>query len=90
MVCSGQDIADALGWTASAPRKTANGADDATATSLTPAQHKILRLIGTDTPVSLEELGLRGEFSLQELSGILLELEFSGAVRSLPGNLYIR
>ena len=90
MVCSGQDIADALGWTASAPRKTADGADDAPATSLTPAQHKILRLIGTDAPVSLEELGLRGELSLQELSGILLELEFSGAVRSLPGNLYIR
>ena len=90
MVCSGQDIADALGWTASAPRKTADGADDTAATSLTPAQHRILRLIGTDAPVSLEELGLRGELSLQELSGILLELEFSGAVRSLPGNLYIR
>ena len=92
MGCSGQDIADALGWTSSAPRalRCDTPSHAPTDAAYTPVQNKILRLIGTDAPVSLEELCQHSGLSLPELSGILLELEFSGAVRSLPGNLYIR
>ena len=92
MVCSGQDIADCMGWTGPIVREP--GSEESgtvsSGTEYTPGQKRILRLIGTDAPVSLEELSLRSGFSLPELSALLLELEFSGAVCSLPGNFYSR
>jgi len=47
-------------------------------------------LIGTDVPVSSEELSLRSGIAPQELSPLLLELEFSGLIRSLRGSFYVR
>lgn len=54
-----------------------------------PAAEALLGLIGSDTPVSLDELGIRSGMPVGALAALLLELELSGRIRALPGKHYI-
>ena len=92
MVCCGQDVVEALNWQPADPvepvRKPARQSPiDILAGS---PEEAVLQLIGTDVPVSSEELSLRSGIAPQELSPLLLELEFSGLIRSLRGSFYVR
>lgn len=92
MVCCGQDVIEALGWQPDIPAANVQKPAQPLPAEI-PAgspQNIVLQLIGPDVPVSSEELSLRSGIAPQDLSPLLLELEFSGLIRSLRGSFYIR
>lgn len=81
LVESGDDILDEL-----QPRRTARAP---TAAPPATPEDPLLAALGHD-PTTLDALGARTGWSVQALSARLLELEFDGHVRRLPGGLYQR
>ncbi len=61
------------------------------ALNLSPEALTLLSRIPTDEPATVDELSLAAaEIALSDLPLLLLDLEFAGKVRSLPGNRYIK
>lgn len=65
------------------PEAPTEMADDAPPASGSAAQ--VLEMIGA-TPIPVDELGRRCQLSAAELSVLLLELELTGRIETLPGN----
>lgn len=57
---------------------------------LTDNEQIIYDQIGYTAPVSVDKLFKESSFSASELAAILLNLEFQGLVKSLPGKLYMK
>jgi DNA processing protein len=57
---------------------------------LSDEEKNVLLLLGKKAPVSFEEIAQQLSTPQNLLSGILLELEFKGLVKSLPGNRFTR
>ena len=51
-------------------------------------QKRIVDLLKTHGMLSMDDIGFRCESPVSKVSPLLLDLEFRGIVRSLPGNLY--
>ena len=61
MVCCGQDVVEALNWQPADPVEPVRETGEAIADQIRRfAGRTVLQLIGTDVPVSSEELSLRG------------------------------
>lgn len=94
-VCLPEDIAYHLNWE-TVPRKTETrsrpdpepslfGKEDP---AIIPVSGKVLSFLENGEPVTLEELSLRCGMPVYELATVLLDLEFAGKIRSLPGKAY--
>lgn len=84
MVCSAEDVIEELGWTVQA-------AEPAAQNTLPPMDRNtkaVYDAVCSHPKITLEEIEASTGIGLQELLGILLELEFGGCLRSLPGNKY--
>ncbi len=57
---------------------------------LTEAEKKVLLLTNKKTPVSFELIEQQSSLQQNQLNAILLELEFKGLIKSLPGNRFSR
>jgi DNA processing protein len=77
LVCSGEDIAEALNWV---PRATPQGP------SRTP--NLLLDLLRDRDAVHLDELQARSGLTTGELASALLALELDRAIEALPGKRY--
>lgn len=86
IVCSGTDIARELGWQAIASQPTPT----ATRPDLRGDQQRIYDAICASPRLHVEELEATLTLPSQQLLQTLLELEFAGYVRALPGNRYER
>lgn len=84
MVCSGSDIAQELGW-ASAP--SGAGAKP-TLPALKGVEKQVYDAVCKHPDLVAEELEFHTGVAMQPLLATLLELEFAGYIRSLPGNRY--
>ncbi|MEG2613069.1 MAG: DNA-processing protein DprA [Alistipes sp.] len=62
----------------------------ATMAELTADEAGVLSCFRTSDPVSTEELGELSSLGVGDLSVLLLGLEMAGAVRQLPGNMYMK
>lgn len=60
------------------------------AANLTPDEERLLAHFPETDPVGVEALGAKCGLDAGTLATLLIGLELSGAVRQLPGNLYIR
>lgn len=91
MVTSGRDLIQLLNWEP-APTQQPSLFDQPAAETSTasPNETRILHLLMNDKPVSMDELALLSGFSIPQLSGLLLGLEFAGKVAVLPGKMYLK
>ncbi len=87
MVCSAGEILEELGWLTGAMRpvqpeeiRQPEGAD----------ARKVYDCLGDGPRMSLEAICDRTGIPLPRMAGILMELEFDGYIRALPGNMYDR
>ena len=106
MVCSAKDIADVLRWdTPEKTARKGKGAfreqglfdaeEGQAALTASPnlsRKHSelLLALMDAGTPISIDDLSAQSNIPLNDMSVLLLDLEFGGAVRSLPGKMYIK
>lgn len=109
MVCSAEDIANALGWeipvgSNSSPKMQFSKKESIFDARFNEANSKstnnkkysrsqseaLLAFMETGNPISLDELNAKSNIPINDLSILLLDLEFSGAIRSLPGKIYIK
>jgi len=56
---------------------------------MTPDEEKIFNLIQERGQVGIDEIGIGSELSQGQVSTALLNLEFDGVVKSLPGKVYV-
>ena len=57
---------------------------------LSDEENQVLELLGSNTPVSIDKILKESSYTSSELATILLNLEFQGVVKALPGKLYLR
>ena len=55
---------------------------------LTDTEKKIIDAIKVSSPVHVNQLSLKLEMPMSKLSPLLIEMEFKGLLKCLPGNLY--
>lgn len=84
IVCSGEDIARELGWDIQQRRPAAQKQSP----SLSPQAILVMERIADGETVSIDAIAEATGLPMSELSPLLFELEFEGAVRALPGKLY--
>jgi DNA processing protein len=85
---TGQDIDLAMGWP---PAKKAKGDIQKTLfLQLTAEEENILGLLDTSKEMYLDEISLALGMAVSKASANLLNMEFNGLVRSLPGKCYLK
>lgn len=85
LVTNAQDIIEILGW------KTSNEqvvAQRSLFVELNPYEEKVVSALKTKPDLSLDSIGYLCSFTVSEASSLLLNLEFKGLVRSLPGRRF--
>lgn len=80
------DVAETMGWGESLKREKATLSIDFE--KLTEDQQKIIHLLQENSQLTIDELSWRTQISSNKLASILLELEFSRLIKSLPGKNY--
>lgn len=87
MVCSAHDIARELGWDSAAepaPKR------DYEASTLSEGAKRLIGFIREGEQIMIDDLARAVGMTTSELAPLLLELEFDGAIRMLPGKSYER
>jgi DNA processing protein len=85
LVTSATDIITALNW--DLPEKTAANRQQRLLIDLTPEQEKIVEAL-KESALSVDMLTARTRMPMSKVSALLLEMEFEGMVRNLPGKIY--
>lgn len=85
MVCSAEDVLRELSWDLDRSVKPAR---ESRREELSDAQRGILGCFRDRSSLSADELCSLCAMSTSELAPLLLEMEFSGLLRALPGNVY--
>lgn len=85
LVLSGYDVAAELMW--DVPEERVVESMSAETVVLSPAEERLLAMFDSD-PVGIDKLLECGGFSAGELSLHLMNLEFAGLLRQLPGKMY--
>jgi hypothetical protein len=58
--------------------------------TFSPEEQTVLRILkGKGEPMMIDELTVRSSFSPSQLASLLLSLEFSDVVKSLPGKQFV-
>jgi len=86
LIQSAKDIEYILGWETS-PIKSSS-VQKQLFIELTSEEEKILNIMKTNGETSIDMLAVLSEMSMSKVSVLLLNLEFKGIVRCLPGKLY--
>ena len=81
------DIAQMLNWDVTDAEQLAR--QQQLFTELTDIEKRVIDLLQAREEIGVDQLGHQVELADNELAGLLLELEFKGIVRSLPGKRYI-
>jgi DNA processing protein len=85
------DMAEALGWGAGAPEIVEASAAEQTAMTFegfTQDEGQVLSLLKQRGAMQIDELAWQSGIHLNRLATLLLNLEFQGMVRSMPGKKY--
>jgi DNA processing protein len=85
LIQSVKDIEYIMGWTAD---KNAKPKQTQLFVELTDEQKILTTILTQKEKVGIDELTLLAKFPMSKTTALLLDLEFSGVVKSLPGKLY--
>lgn len=85
LIESAADFINAMGWEASSERQTA--VQPSLFLDLTPEQQEIISLLRKEN-LSLNQISIALAKPVSKISSVMLEMEFSGLVKCMPGNVY--
>lgn len=85
LIQSVKDIEYVMGWET---KKKAAQTQTQLFVELTPAQKILTTILSKQDKIGIDELSLEAKMPMSKTASMLLELEFEGVVRSLPGKLY--
>ncbi len=86
LVTCAQDVLKLMEWDADARKK--QSAQPSLFAELLPEEQVLVDLIRTQGKIDIDSLCFRSKMPQHKAAGLLLNLEFSGVVRSLPGKVY--
>ncbi len=86
LVENGTDIELAMGWFRE--KKKPGSIQKSLFVQLNPVEEKILHFLGEKGDSALDEISILLELPVAQVSATLLNLEFSGLIRTLPGKYY--
>ena len=86
LITNAQDLLELMGWTEANEVKTAP-VQTALLMDLSEDQQNLIDIL-KEGQLMIDELCLKAEMPMSKVASLLLELEFSGAVRNLPGKVY--
>ncbi len=87
LIESATDIAYIMNWQ---ERSTHEGIQRQLFVSLSEEEQRVLAQLDTHAPLPVDVLSWRLNLSGSQLAALLLELEFKGLIRTLPGKRYVR
>jgi DNA processing protein len=85
LVNNARDVITLMEWL---PKKKKAPVQAALFTELMPEEQLLLDLIKSKGKISIDDLCVQSKWSQGKVAGLLLNMEFSGVVRSLPGKVY--
>ena len=87
LVESAEDILFLMGWL-ELKRKEKKPVQKEIFLNLGPDEEKLVNVLKEKETAHIDELCFKAGFSMSKVSALLLSLEFSGVIRSLPGKMY--
>jgi DNA processing protein len=81
-----EDLEYLMGWQKKENKK--NGVQKELFVELSQEEKILIDLVGSDNNASIDHLAIKSNFPVSKISAILLNLEFKGLVRCLPGKVY--
>lgn len=84
---SADDVARVFGW--NLKEGASDNGQQKLFEELTEPEKKVIDLIHEAEEIGIDQLSYRSEIGPAELASLLLDLEFKGLVRSLPGKRYV-
>ncbi|MFN3918297.1 MAG: DNA-processing protein DprA [Flavobacteriales bacterium] len=86
LVESGEDILYQMGWVKEELEKAV--VQKQLFVELNSEEEKIVKLLSTDKPVAFDDLLAETQMPISKLSSLLLNLEFKGVTKPMPGKMY--
>ncbi len=86
LIQSGEDVIKALGWEENTTKKAPK--QQKLFVELNPEEEKLVNVIKEKEAIAIDDLCLFCNLPMSKVSAMLLTLEFSGVVKSLPGKMY--
>jgi DNA processing protein len=80
------DLEYIMGWQKT--EKTSNAVQKELFVELSPDETKLVDLLRKETNVTIDQFAIHGNMPVSKVSGLLLNLEFKGMVKCLPGKVY--
>lgn len=90
LVQSGEDIEFAMGWSPAVSSAEPRPLQKSLFPQLSREESAILELLESRESVLMDDICYKLELPVHKVSGLLLNLEFSGLVRALPGKQFSR
>lgn len=88
LVESAEDIMNQLGWRQDAATKKAKPSQLAIFNELKQDEKELVNILQQNGKLPIDSICLRAKLPMSKVSSALLNLEFQGVVRSLPGKIY--
>ncbi|MGB0886883.1 MAG: DNA-processing protein DprA [Vicingaceae bacterium] len=85
LIQSVKDLEYIMGWET---KKKAQATQQQLFVELTPIQKTIAAIIAKHQKISVDELSLQAKLPMSKITTELLDMEFSGIVKTLPGKVY--
>jgi len=85
LIQSAKDIEYIMGWEA---KKKPIKQQTQLFVNLTPEQKVVTEILSANKKIAIDELSLQAKLPMSKTASMLLELEFEGVVKSLPGKMY--
>jgi DNA processing protein len=86
LIQSGEDIKYMMGWDTPKPGKTHQ--QRKLFIEMTPEEEIIVNVLSNQGETCIDELTIKSGLSMSKCSAALLNLEFEGVIKSLPGKMY--
>jgi DNA processing protein len=82
------ELPEILGWKSDAANKSKKKQQTEMLLDLTEAEKKLFELLKENEMLRIDEIVMRANISSSDVAANLLNLEFKGAIKSLPGKVY--
>ncbi len=82
---SAKDIGYIMGWI----NQKKGGIQQKLFVEYSPSEKIVVDLLSPSEPIGIDQLTYQSQMTNSEMSSLLLNLEFKGAVKSIPGNRYL-
>jgi DNA processing protein len=86
LIQSAEDVIKAMNW--DVEKKKPKRVQAELFANLSPEEESLVRILKEKEKIHIDELCLATELTMSQAATLLLNLEFSGTVRSLPGKMY--